>query len=325
MAEEFQVQQAFEDLNRGFEEFKTDYDDRLKTRATAEDVDVLVREKISRLQDMFDKTTVIVEKGVEDLTRAQERIDELETTISRSGTGDSSDPEEVKIREQARSLILCDAYDQGRNIEDFMPAEVDPIDIATMKRYNQHFPAYIRRGQNAFQKRMGPELETRLLSVDREPGGGYWVTPEMSDKIQQIVFETSPIREFASIENIGTDAWEIITDENEAGFGWVAEQETRTETTTPDIGKRVIPAHELYAEPRATQKLLDDAGFNVEAWLAGKVAERFARAEATAFVTGNGVTRPRGFTTYPSGTSAGQVEQITSATTDVSVMKTRST
>jgi HK97 family phage major capsid protein len=105
---------------------------------------------------------------------------------------------------------------------------------------------------------------------------------------------------------------ELIADENQAGFGWVAEQDSRTETTTPDISKRVIHAHEMYAEPRATQKLLDDAGFDVEGWLGRKVSNRFARAEATAFVTGSGVGQPRGFTTYPTGTSTGQIEQINS-------------
>lgn len=311
-----QLQQAFDDLNRGFEEFKSEHTDALKTRASMEEVDVLVREKIDRLQNMFDENTEIVKRGGEELKTAQERIEELETAMQRSGSGDSTEKEELRLREDARRMILTDAYDQGRNVEDFMPDEVDPIDVRTMQNYNRHFGTYVRRGQSAFLKRMGPELETRLLSVDRDPGGGYWVTPEMSDRITQIVFETSPVREFAAIEQIGTDSWEIISDENQAGFGWVGEQESRTETTTPDIGKRTIFAHEMYAEPRATQKLLDDAGFNVEAWLAGKVAERFARAEATAFVSGDGVARPRGFTTYAAGTSTGQIEQITSTSND---------
>lgn len=313
-----QMRAAFEELQRGFEEFKGSYDDRLKDRATREDVDVIVREKIEKLQTMFDENSQIVERANKELQTAQERIDELETALSRSGTADGGSEAELRLREQARSIILTDAYDQGRNVEDIMAAEVDPLDVRAMELYNTHFKTYIRRGQSAFLKRMGgSELETRLLSVDREPGGGYWVRPEMADRITTIVFESSPIREFAAVEQIGTDAWEIIADENEAGFGWVAEQQPRTETTTPDIGKRVVPAHEMYAEPRATQKLLDDAGFDVEAWLAGKVAERFARAEATAFVTGDGVTKPRGFLTYPNGTSAGQIEQINSLNTDV--------
>ena len=310
---EFNVQEAFENLHRGVSELRDEVDTKLKDVASMESVDVLVREKIGRIQDTLDETTQTVKRGADEaIETLQTRVDELETALQRSGTGEASDEEEIRVREQARQMILTDAYDQGRNIEDFAAREVDPVDVNTMRLYNQNFGSYVRRGQAAFLRRMGPDLETRLLSVDRDPGGGYWVTPAMSDRITTVVFETSPVRQFASVEQIGTDSWEIIVDENEAGFGWVGEQESRTETTTPDIGKRTIFAHEMYAEPRATQKLLDDAGFDVEGWLSDKAGERFARAEATAFVTGDGVARPRGFTTYPAGTSAGQIEQITS-------------
>ena len=70
--------------------------------------------------------------------------------------------------------------------------------------------------------------------------------------------------------------------------------------------------NELYAFPKQTQKFLDDAP-NAEAWLANKVADKLARLEATAFVTGDGVKKPRGFLTYPAGTTLGsQIEQVVS-------------
>jgi HK97 family phage major capsid protein len=119
------------------------------------------------------------------------------------------------------------------------------------------------------------------------------------------------MRAYASIQVISTDALEGLYDLNEASSGWVGETESRTETNTPQIGKWRIPVHELYAKPKATQKLLDDASINMEAWLAGKVAEKFARDESTAFVSGNGINKPRGFLTYTSGTTIpGMIEQI---------------
>src|SRR5262249_16168648 len=70
---------------------------------------------------------------------------------------------------------------------------------------------------------------------------------------------------------------------------------------------------------RATQKLLDDAMFNVEDYLAGKIAERFARMENTAFITGNGVKKPRGILTYAAGTpSAGTFSVIEQVATGAS-------
>lgn len=119
------------------------------------------------------------------------------------------------------------------------------------------------------------------------------------------------MRAYASIQTISTDALEGLFDLDEAASGWVAETDSRSETNTPVVGKWRIPVHELYAKPRATQKLLDDAEINMEAWLASKVAEKFGRDEANAFVVGNGVGKPRGFLTYANGTTLpGTIEQV---------------
>src|SRR3954452_22888947 len=134
----------------------------------------------------------------------------------------------------------------------------------------------------------------------------------MSPRILSIIFETSPMRELATVETIGSDAIEYPIDDDEASASWVGETETRTTTNTPVVGVQRIPVHELYAKPKATQKLLEDASIDIEAWLAGKIGEKLARLEATAFVSGNGVKRPRGFTTYSSGTTRGLIEQVVS-------------
>ena len=313
-----ELQQAIDDLGHGIEEFKKTHTEELKQYALTGHVDSLIKEKMDKLQETIETRQVEIDKATKasaDALKAHdEKIEELETALSRACSSTPDPKMELELRSQACELIRTDHFDQGQSI-DLAPEDVDDKDLEVFKVYRRHFMTYLRRDSDAFLKKMGmPALETRLLSVDRDPGGGYWVKPEMSARIMKIIFETSPVREFATVESIASDSLELITDENQAGFGWVAEQESRPETTTPDIGKRVIHAHELYAEPRVTQKLLDDAGFDVERWLSNKVAERFARAEATAFVSGTGVGRPRGIDTYPSGTSAGQIEQINSGT-----------
>ena len=107
------------------------------------------------------------------------------------------------------------------------------------------------------------------------------------------------MRSIASIMTVTADAIEGMLDLGEPAAGWVAEVEARSETASPQVGLWRIPVHELFAEPRVSQKLLDDANFDIEAWLAQKLAEKFARAESAAFVSGSGVGMPRGFTTYP--------------------------
>jgi HK97 family phage major capsid protein len=123
------------------------------------------------------------------------------------------------------------------------------------------------------------------------------------------------MRAYASIQVISSDALEGLYDLDEADSGWVGETSARTTTDTPQIGKWRIPVHELYANPKATQKLLDDASINMEAWLAAKVAEKFARDESTAFVSGNGINKPRGFLSYAAGTTIpGTIERIKTGT-----------
>jgi len=142
------------------------------------------------------------------------------------------------------------------------------------------------------------------MSVGSDPDGGYLVTPDTGGSIVTKVYESSPIRQIAAVQLISTDALEGINDLNEANAGWVAEQAARTATTSPQVGKWRIPVHEMYAMPEATQQLLDDSMVDIEAWLAGKVADKLARLEATAFVSGNGVGQPRGFLDYTTAATA---------------------
>lgn len=181
---------------------------------------------------------------------------------------------------------------------------------ANHAEYSKSFRNYLRKGMDAGLEAM----QTKALSVGSDSDGGYLVTPAMSSKIVKAIFETSPVRQLASVETISTDALELIDDHDQAAAGWTAETAAITETATPLIAKRNIPTHELYAQPKATQKLVDDSAIDIEAWLSDKIADIFARKENTAFVSGNGVGQPRGILTYAAGTSWNQIEQVNSGT-----------
>lgn len=176
--------------------------------------------------------------------------------------------------------------------------------------YSKAFRNYLRKGMEG-----GLEaLQTKALSVGSDPDGGYLVTAHMSSKIVQSIFETSPMRQLAAVETISSDALELIDDHDQAAAGWTSETGAVTETSTPTLAKRNIPTHELYAQPKATQKLVDDSAIDIESWLSGKIADIFSRKENTAFVSGTGVGQPRGILTYAAGTNWGQVQQVNSGT-----------
>jgi len=194
---------------------------------------------------------------------------------------------------------------------DSKQAEIDQVKTA-LKRHNggevkdgeqnadqtahrKAFLDYIRKGRDDGLA----VLERKALQVGTDTDGGFLVNADLSGRIIKRIFETSPIRQFASVQTISTDALEGPTDTDEADAGWVGEAGARPETTTPNIGMWRIATHEVYAKPKATQKLLDDAVWDVEAWLAGKIGDKISRKENLAFILGNGVTQPRGLLTYP--------------------------
>jgi len=99
--------------------------------------------------------------------------------------------------------------------------------------------------------------------------------------------------------NVEATSFDVLVDHTDVGSGWATEAGSVTETDTPVIERITIPLHELSALPKASQRLLDDSAFDIEGWLAGRIADRFARAEAASFVAGDGVDKPTGFLTHP--------------------------
>ncbi len=180
---------------------------------------------------------------------------------------------------------------------------------ASASEHKEAFCSYLRKGTEddlAF-------LEKKALSVGSDPDGGYLVTQQMSGSIVEKVYETSPMRQLASVESISSDALEVLEETTEAVAGWSASETAAVaDTDTPDFVKKVIAVHELFAQPKATQKLLDDASVDVEAWLSEKLVDVFSRKENAAFINGTGTGHPKGILTYPAGTSATQIEQVNS-------------
>jgi HK97 family phage major capsid protein len=244
-------------------------------------------------------TEAKLQKIEADLEKAQKIADEAVLASKRQSRIVTDERGEVvDLDRKAQEWASMNARRRGAVAGSFGAADMDG--------YKAAFDTFLRKGEEV----MGPD-ERKALSVGTDPDGGYVVNPDLSGRIVMKVFETSPMRAYASIQVISSDALEGLFDLNEASSGWVGETDSRPETNTPQLGKWRIPAHELYAKPKATQKLLDDASINMEAWLASKVAEKFARDEANAFVVGNGVNKPRGFLTFPSGTTLpGTIERF---------------
>ncbi len=167
--------------------------------------------------------------------------------------------------------------------------------------------AYLRRGVTA-------GLETKSFTETTSSGadGGYAVPLQIDATIQATLRDISPIRRIANVVQVGTSNYRRLLTLNNVQSGWVAENDTTQMAATNTVKFATIapPMGELYANPSATQAMLDDSFFDLEGWLAQEIAREFARAEGAAFVSGSGVNRPLGFLTSPASTAPDSTRPI---------------
>ena len=255
------------------------------------------------VEDITVKQSALDKKATEFVDSTKKRLDEFEVFLQRHGkaTGENSEENERLIKQfylEARSNQEKDT--KFEKMQDF------DFNKSVFKDYEKSFEVYLRTDDKRFNTKQD---DIKALTVGIDPHGGYTVTPTMANRMLQRMYEMDPIRQLANVESISSsDAWEILVSWGDFGFGWVGETEARSETEHGDMKKIRIPVHEMYANPFATQILVEDSGINIENWIGDRVADRFARGEAAAFVSGNGIHRPRGLLTYPNYATAGTDE-----------------
>lgn len=247
-----------------------------------------------------------VKKIIDEAKAGADRIDGFEKRLNRPGAGGKDDG--AKQFEHALQFKRVALARRGE-LKATTILTPENVNLDEYKAYQGAFGRMMRIGENFISND-----EQKAMLVGSDPDGGFLVPTATSARIIERVYETSPIDELATHETVSTDALEIAVDTDEAGAGWVGETEARPETSTPQVGVQRIPVHEIYAKPKVTQQLLEDAGVDIEAWLGRKVSEKFARMRASAFVVGNGIKKPRGILTYPAGAAGvrGTIPQIAS-------------
>lgn len=200
-----------------------------------------------------------------DLKAAAEAVDRIDAMVTQRLTGIEKD---VLAMKRSNRFVVGDG-----------PAVTGPETKA--------MGAYLRHGR----------IEEKALSVTND-GQGVTVRADWSERTFELVRESSPIRAVANVMQTQKNVIEVLIDRGEPDSAWVAEVSSRASTDASFLTRHAIPVHEHYALPEATLDMLDDSDFPVEEWLQAKVARRFARQEAAAFVSGDGVGEPRGILDY---------------------------
>lgn len=269
-----------------FEAFKTTHEELKKN-------DTLTAEKLGRIEKSLDAAVEAKAKLDAAIVAEKKEREDLEARINRMGIKAGGDAEAKRELERKEFNIVLAANAAQRK------KQFTELDEKGYDEYRKAQDHYLREGKENLTAD-----EQKTMSVGSDPDGGYFVTPDTTGRMVKKVYETSPMRQYASVQTISTDTLEGIEDLGEAGAGYAGEQSQGSDTTTPQVGKWSIPVYWIDTEPKATQQLLDDAAVDIEAWLSDKVGNKFGRFENREFVLGS-AAKIQGFLGYTTAADSG--------------------
>ncbi len=151
---------------------------------------------------------------------------------------------------------------------------------------------YLRKGDESELRALG--FEEKALSKAVNSDGGFLIDPETSNQITASLGDHASLRHVANVVNVEAGSYDVLVDHGGFQSGWVGESDAREETDNADLARISIALHELSAMPKASQRLLDDAAFDIESWLGERIAQSFSHSESEAFILGDGVNKPKG-------------------------------
>lgn len=240
-------------------------------------------EAFEEFKKSYDQKLANVKQGVNDplldekISRIESKLDSYEN-VNQQITLQKQQNEEIKEQMERMETVLrrpSAGMDSERKAE-------------TLEAWD----SYCRKGVEGIT----PD-ERKALTVSNDSTGGYLAPPEYVRELLKSVTEISPIRGIARIRSTAQRSIQIPKRTGTFAAQWVAEAGTRSETTGWQVGLEEIPAHEHYALVDISEQDLEDSVFDLEAEMQSEFAEQFAKAEGTAFVTGDAVGKPEGIMT----------------------------
>lgn len=259
------VAEAIDKINTAFTEYKKTNDDRIEAI------------KSGKPTADFDAKLARMDEAMNSLTEQKSRLEKVETKLARPGAFSGGDREQGASQEEAEYKEAL--YDWIRS----------PRDFTREQRMQQTFQALEAKGNT------GPgERRATQTTVGSGSGGGYALPEVIERTIARLSADISPIRQIATVRQVGSTDYKELFDIGGAGFEWVGETDTRNQTDTPNLVEVAPTFGMASAKPQASEESLDDLFFNVEDWLTSSASESMAVGEGVAFIRGDGVKKPTG-------------------------------
>ncbi len=156
------------------------------------------------------------------------------------------------------------------------------------------FHAYMRTGDAQGLK----PIEEKALSSGSGVDGGFLVPVPQERELLRRMALISPVRSLATVREISGNQLKKAFSTTGPASGWVNETAARPQTNSQILADLTFPAMELYAMPSATQTLLDDGAIDIDEWIVSEIETVFAEREGQAFISGDGIDKPKGILGY---------------------------
>jgi HK97 family phage major capsid protein len=238
------------------------------------------------------ETARAFEEFLEAFEAFKETNDQRLAEIEQRGVSDALVGEKLARIEE--TLESTKRVADGLALKSARPHLAGGTTTATSLAHTSAFDGYVRRGDASRLAR----IEEKALSAGSNADGGYLVPPETEAAVNSALKAISPMRAISGVRQVSGSVYNRPFATAGVGTGWVAETASRSQSTTPTLANLQFPTMELYAMPAASQTLLDDTIVNIDEWLAEEVRVAFAEQEGTAFVSGDGSNKPKGFLSY---------------------------
>jgi len=259
------VAEAIDKINTAFSEYKQTNDQRIeaiKAGKSTTDLDA----KLARMDE-----------AMTSLSEQKSRLEKVETKLARPGAFAGADREQGESQEATEYKEAL--YDWIRQ----------PRDFQREQRMQQTFQALEAKSNTGPAERRASQATTGSNAA-----GGYALPEVIERTIARLSADISPIRQIATVRQVGSTDYKELFDIGGAGFEWVGETDTRSQTDTPNLVEVVPTFGMASAKPQASEESLDDLFFNVEDWLTSSASESMTVGEGAAFIRGDGVKKPTG-------------------------------
>lgn len=219
-------------------------------------------------------------------------------------TGDDIDP----IAEVAKQLaeLKTTLETKAANDNTKLTERLDRIEAkinrpGAKSAANDNEPQVETKALNGFL-RSGPQslddIEKKTLNLGTTTAGGYVVAPEYSTRVIEGLTQFSPLRSLTAPMQIGTTETYIPILTSGTDGGWVTETGNRP-SAEPAFDQANIKTFEYAATLPVSVQLLEDSAVDLASLLQRWIIKKFGKAEASAFVVGDGNGKPTGLLHTP--------------------------